>query len=729
MLQFMKYKVIIPLLIIGALAAFFSFKYVNSDVSGDNRKVLVLNTVMATINEAHFAPQQLNDSFSNRVFNNVIESQDYEKKFFTREDMDKLEQYRYKLDDELKSSSLDFYNLFNELLAKRVTQVEGYLTEIMGTPFTFDGNEEIELNGEKISFAANDKELKDRWYLYLKYRTLSKYIDLKKGQEDRKLYRDTAVVNKDTTKFVVKTNAELEKEARDNISSTMQRYFKRLKKINDDDRFAAYVNAYTESEDPHTNYLPPREKKSFDEQMSGTFFGIGAQLKEEDGKIKIVSIVTGSPCWKQGELKAGDEIMKVGQGANTPEDVTGFEINDVVQKIRGDKGTEVRLTVKKIDGSIRVISIIRGEVNNDEIFAKSAIINSPKGPVGYIYLIEFYSNFNSIDGRRCAEDVAQEVAKLKDAGVKGIILDLRYNGGGSLTDVVDMAGLFVNRGPIVQVRSSDAEPYTMANRGSNLLYDGPLAIMVNQGSASASEIMAAAMQDYKRAVIVGSPTFGKGTVQKLIPLDELLDNVVRAKMHANNIPDIGSLKITIQKFYRVNGGSTQLKGVTPDIQLPDLYSYIDVGERKDKAALGWDEIPPSPYAPFANPVNVPVLKALSEKRVGSNPHFEAVKANAERLKKLEENNVVSLNEKKYRMKLDETTALSKKMEELDKKATALDVSNLKTDLERINTDSVLIEKNKNWLKNLKKDIYIAETVNIINDMGDNSSQAVKMKLK
>lgn len=726
MLHFMKYKIGIPLLIVAALAAFFSFKYIHQDVSEANaRRALILNTVMAVIQEAHFAPRPIDDTFSNRVFNKLIETSDYEKKFFTQQDIEQLAKYRYSIDDEIKAARFDFYELYNQIYTKRTAQIQGFFKDIIKTNFKFDADEQIQLNGDKVNFAANDKALKERWVLNIKYRVLAKYMELKKMQEDDKARRDTAKVP-DTTKFVWRSDDELKRVARGKVDTNLQKYFSKLNKLKEDDRFALYINAITLCEDPHTDFFPPREKKNFDVQMSGEFFGIGAQLKMEEDKVKISSIVPGSPSWKQGELKANDEIIKVGQGAAEPEDIQGYELEDVVQKIRGEKGTEVRLTVRRMDGSIKVIPIIRGKVAIEETFAKSALINTAKGKIGYIYLSEFYSNFTSADGRRSADDIAKEVAKLKVEGVKGIILDLRYNGGGSLNDVVDMAGTFVGPGPVVQVKTSEERPMILKSRNS-LSYDGPFIIMVNQGSASASEILAAAMQDYKRAVIVGSTTFGKGTVQKQVPLDELIDPMLRLKMSNEHQPEMGSLKLTIQKFYRVNGGSTQLKGVVPDIIVPDVYSDIEIGERKDKAALPYDEIQAAaldalvapgvhPRANWASAWDLQQLRKQSEARVAANKSFDLVKENAARLKKLEEANIVYLNEAKYKKEQDEAIALSKKMEENDKQTSLLDIDNLAKDKERISADAAMADRNKNWLRLLKKDISLAETVNIMLDM-------------
>ena len=734
MFHFMKYKIGIPLLVIAALAAFFSFKYINEDVrSTSERKVLILNTVMGIIQEGHFSPRAIDDSFSNRVYTKLIETSDFEKKMFTKEDIKALEQYRFKIDDQIRASSFECYDLFSKTYSNRSLQFEQFFKEIIKTNFTFDGHEEIMLNADKIDFAVNEKDLKERWTKYIKYRVLAKYMELKKIQEDEKARRDT-LTTKDTTKFVMKSDAELRASARGKVDTNLQKYFTKLNKSKDDDRFALYINAITLCEDPHTDFFPPREKKNFDVQMSGEFYGIGAQLKPEDDKIKVSSIVPGSPSWKQGELKANDEIIKVGQGSAEPEDIQGYELEDVVQKIRGEKGTEVRLTVRRVDGSIKVIPIIRGKVALEETFAKSAIITTEKGKMGYIYLSEFYSNFNSADGRRSSEDVAKEVAKLKEEGVKGIILDLRYNGGGSLNDVVDMAGVFVGPGPVVQVKTSEAQPMILRSR-IPVSYDGPFVIMVNQGSASASEILAAAMQDYNRAVIVGSPTFGKGTVQKQIPVDEFIDQVIRLKMMNENQPEIGSLKLTIQKFYRVNGGSTQLKGVTPDIIIPDLYSEIEIGERKDKAALPYDEIKPVqlPNLPiaanaqtfkstmasasfWAGSFDIAQLKAASQQRIASSKSFEIIKENAKRLKKLEEENIVFLNEGKFKKQQDENMALSKKMEELDKLSTLLNIDNLGKDKPIIAADTARAERNKNWLRLLKKDIILSEAVSVLKDI-------------
>ncbi len=720
MFQFMKNKILIPLFIVGALAAFFSFRLVEGSNDGGDRKKKVLETVMKTIHDEHFAPRALDDSFSTRIYHRVIESLDYGKRFFTQKDMEALDKHEFTLDDEIKADNFDFFNQINELFTKRINDAEVMYKEILSKPFSFNGNDSIILSGERLTFPKDDNGLKQRWTEYLKYATLSKFVDLKKEQEKRSENKD-----KKADTVAIKSEVQLEKEARESVTKNQELFFKRLRKIKDDDRFAIYINAITQSEDPHTDYLPPKDKQRFDEAMSGSFFGIGAQLKEEEGKIKIIAVLPGTPAKKQGQLKAGDEIQKVAQGSDEPVDVAGWDIDDVVQKIRGKKGTEVRLTVKHLDASTQVIPIIRDAVQMEETFAKSVIIKAKEGNMGYIYLPEFYADFNrSGNGRRCFIDVAIEVEKLNKSGVKGIILDLRGNGGGSLEDVVQMGGLFIDKGPMVQVKSSGENAMHMDDERSGTLYDGPLVIMVNQGSASASEILAAAMQDYKRAVIVGTPTFGKGTVQRLVSLDDKyarsnpIDAIADAATlnGSDNKSPIGSIKITFQKFYRINGGSTQLKGVTPDISLPDPYSEIDMGERRDKAALQWDEIPAANYETAPQAVSAAPLADLSKKRIASNPSFKLIQENAQKIKAREDDNASSLNEIAFRKSIDELNATSKKMEEIEKKGNPLQIINVKEDLETINQDSSRISKNADWIKNLQKDIYLSETVNILSDL-------------
>ena len=691
----MRLKVIIPVVLLSISAGVLAFNKLGHNDDPPGRYEVIMNLVGQMLKEGHYQPKQIDDKFSTEVFNKYLLSLDTEKKFFLKSDVAKLMPLSTHIDDELKGAPIDCFRSINTLIKQRVAEAASIYPEILSKPFDFTVNEKVTLDPEKVDFPADENARKEAWRKVLKYRTLEKLTDLQELRDKEK--------NKDS----IKTDVQLEAAARVKVKQLYDRYFERLKnRQNDNDRFNLYVNAITTTMDPHTDYFPPDEKRAFEEQMAGKFFGIGAQLKEEGDKIKVVSIVTGSPSWKQGKLKINDVIQKVAQGNNEPVDITGYPVEDAVKIIRGKKGTPVKLTVKSVDGTTKDITIIRDEIITEETFAKSAIING-QHKIGYIYLPEFYADFNDRNGARSAEDVAKEVAKLKEEKVEGIILDLRFNGGGSLQDVVQMAGLFIPEGPVVQVRSRGGEAVVLRDRDKNVQYDGPLAIMVNEYSASASEIMAAAMQDYKRAVIIGSTqTFGKGTVQRLFNLDDFYP--------VKDGGSLGALKLTQQKFYRADGGSTQLKGVASDIVLPD--PYYEVAERKDSDALVWDEIPRAAFTPWINPVNTESLKKNSEKRMAASPAFKLLNENLSTLKKLEKQETYSLNLQTYKTEQKSNTTALKKYDAVNDKVKELNIVNIKSDMDKLGNDSSKIARNKDWIKIRTKDIYLDEAVNVMNDL-------------
>lgn len=693
----MRLKVIIPVVLLSISAGVLAFNKLGHTDDPPGRYEVIMNLVGQMLKEGHYQPKAIDDKFSTEVFNKYLRSLDTEKKFFLKSDVEKLLPLSTHIDDELKGAPIDCFRSINALIKQRVAEAAAIYPEILAQPFDFTVDEKVTLDPDKIDYPADEKARKEAWRKVLKYRTLEKLTDLQEMREKDK--------GKDSVK--AKTDTELEAEARVKVKQLYDRYFDRLKtRQNDNDRFNLYVNAITTTMDPHTDYFPPDEKRAFEEQMAGKFFGIGAQLKEEGDKIRVVSIVTGSPSWKQGQLKANDVIQKVAQGNAEPVDITGYPVEDAVKLIRGKKGTPVKLTVKSADGTVKDITIIRDEIVTEETFAKSAIING-QHKIGYIYLPEFYADFNDRNGARSADDVAKEVAKLKAEKVEGIILDLRFNGGGSLQDVVQMAGLFIPEGPVVQVRSRGGDAVVLRDRDKNVQYDGPLAIMVNEYSASASEIMAAAMQDYKRAVIIGSTqTFGKGTVQRLFNLDDFYP--------VKDGGSLGALKLTQQKFYRANGGSTQLKGVASDIVLPD--PYYEIAERKDSDALVWDEIPRASFTAWYNPVNAESLKRNSEKRMAASPAFKLLNENLSTLKKLEKQETYSLNLQTYKTEQKSNTAALKKYDAVNDKVKELNIINIKSDMEKFGGDSSKIARNKDWLKVRTKDIYLDEAVNVMNDL-------------
>ncbi len=688
----------ILLLIPAVVIALVSYTY----MAQNNKEEAIDQIIMQSLNRSHYSPKDVNNDFSEKVFKLYIQRLDYNKKFLIQSDIGELKKFEHSIDEDINTGHFTFFDKSLELINKRVDEAQAYYKEILEKPFDFSKDETLQLDVEKMVFTKSKEELKESWKKYLKYQTLSRVSDLMDSQEKAKEKSDTVKV---------KTKEELEIDARKKVLKSNDDYFKRLKKLDRADRIDAYFNAITGIYDPHTEFFPPKEKANFDIGMSGQLEGIGAQLQEKDGAIKVSSIVPGSASYRQGQLKAGDVILKVAQGEADPVDITDMRLDDAVQLIRGKKGTEVRLTIKKPDASIVIIAIIRDIVVIEETYAQSVILKGKKN-IGYIKLPSFYADFNGNGGRSCSSDVKKELQKLKSENVDGVILDLRYNGGGSLPDVVSMAGLFIDRGPIVQVKSKIGIPQVMSDSDPAIVYDGPLIVMVNSNSASASEIMAAAIQDYKRGVIVGtSPSsFGKGTVQRFFNLDDYVPP------QYSNIKPLGQVKITTQKFYRINGGATQLKGVIPDITLPDPYYLLDQGEKEQDYPMTWDEITPAIYQPLTPAYSLEKLKTNSETRLKNNPGFTVLESAAKRLKKQKDSTVVSLNFDKYTAEQKRYKAESKKLEDLDKEISGIEVSALKTDAVLIESDTTKANKAKDWYKNIKKDIYLNETISIMDDL-------------
>lgn len=695
----------VVLLILGAglFLAFRTLGLGGGDKPPATKYEKILHNVGEMLSEIHYSPKKIDDNFSKEVFKKFLVNRyvDENKNILLQSDVQELKKYETKIDNEILGEPVQFVPAVSEIVKKRILETEQVYKEILSKPFDFSKDESANFNTDVIDFPKNEADRKEVWRKRLKSLVLDRYADLLDGREKNK--------GKDSVK--AKTDAELEKEARDRVMKIMDRIYERMKvKINDDDRFNEYVKTITESMDPHTTFFPPIDKRYFDEQMSGSFFGIGASLRDEEGVIKIGTLITGSPAWKSGQVAVGDVIMKVAQGAAEATDLGGFFVEDAVKLIRGKQGTEVRLTLKKTDGAIKVVTLIRDKIVQDETFARSAIVNTPSGRIGFIYLPEFYADFDNPKGPRCSEDVRKEIIKLKEQKVDGIVMDLRNNGGGSLYDVVQMVGLFIEGGPIVQVKDRDGKPLVYYDRDKSLLYDGPLAVMVNEFSASASEIFAAAIQDYDRGVIIGSTTtYGKGTVQRNIGLDKNLGML-------NPNSDLGTVKLTLQKFYRINGGSTQLRGVSSDIPLPDLAEYSKLREKDNPDALPWDEIEKADFNRWKYGLDLAPIKKASDDRIKSNEAFTKIKANAEWLAK-QDDKVSPLSLKKFQEEQKQMKAVAKQIDSLNKSAKELDVEALTEDLKKFEYDTGKSERFKQWIKSLRNnDIYLGEAVNVINDM-------------
>jgi carboxyl-terminal processing protease len=670
-------------------------------VDQSEKEAVLIHSILDGLNRFHFSPKAVDDSFSETLYDLYLDRMDPGRRWLTQEDLNALDRFRRHLDDEAVNGQYEFFDLSLQLLTDGIKKTETYFTEILQEPFDFSIDEKYELDGKKRPFAKDEASLREAWRKMLKYETLTRLHEKIKAQEEGA-----------DEELAGLSFEELEQKAREEVLKVYSDWYGRLAKRDRNDYLSTYLNSVTNIFDPHTGYFEPIEKENFDINLSGKLEGIGARLQTDGEYTKVSSVVVGGPAWKQGDLQENDKIMKVGQGDEAPVDVTGMELDDVVSLVRGKKGTEVRLTVKRVDGSVQVISIIRDVVILEEGFAKSLLLHtSAKEKVGYIYLPRFYDDFSDADGRSCAEDVAREVEKVKGEKVKGIILDLRDNPGGSLRDVVTMTGLFIESGPVVQVKSRDRTPDVLKDVDPGVAWDGPLIIMVNTFSASASEIIAAALQDYERAVIVGSSnTFGKGTVQRFIDLD-------RSVAGHNEIKPLGSVKLTIQKFYRIDGGSTQLRGVTPDIVLPDDFQYLDLGEKENEFPMEWTEIASVPHTQKVYTVrNLDKLKARSAQRVKSNPTFQEVAQNAQRMKDQRDDSVITLELKTYQNRqksLQEKIDAYKALFEQD---VVFGVENLPVDVAYVEAEEGRKARNEDWIKDVRRDIQLQETLQIMHDM-------------
>ena len=697
-LNYMKknFKVILAILAISvALWSFMPKK--SSDPEKDKN---LLDLITFIIEKAHYDPAAIDDNFSKAVYKDYLEALDPSKRFFLQSDIDEFKTYEFKIDDMLHNRDLAFFTLTYERIKKRMNEAKVVFKALNDKPYDFSTDETINIDSEKNVFANDYADLKARWRLQMKLSVLATVVDKQKVEADKK--------EKDP-KYVAKEFAQLEKEARESTQKSLNDYFTFVEELQREDWFEVFVNSIVMQFDPHTYYFAPTEKDRFDQSMSGKLEGIGARLQRNNGVTEVSELISGGPAWRGRELDPGDQIIKVAQGKDEPVDVVGIKLDDVVKKIKGPKGTEVRLTVKKADGSIKIVSIIRDIVEIEETYAKSSIVEKKGMKYGVIYLPKFYIDFENNDSRDSAKDIAIEIDRLKKEGVQGIVMDLRDNGGGSLKTVVDIAGLFIEEGPIVQTRDRK-NIEVLYDHDPKVQWDGPLVVMINNFSASASEIFAAAIQDYKRGIIIGSKqSYGKGTVQTVADLNQYVPK-------PNLYGDFGALKITTQKFYRINGGSTQLEGVASDVAIPDRYSYIKIGERDVEKAMPWDKIEQAPYR-IQKPVsNFETLVANSKKRVAENPQFKLIDENAKWINDRKEDDVVSLNINKFKAEQAQREEETKKFKAITKFENQLVFNSLSPELELIKKDSTLGRKRKDWHENLAKDAYIEEALNVLGDM-------------
>lgn len=703
---FMKRNYKVLLVVLALSVAMWSFIPKENTTDPEKDKLLI-ELLTFVIEKGHYNPAAIDDTFSKGVYKDYLEALDPSKRFFLQSDIDEFSKYETQIDDQINNKELTFFDLTYTRLMKRMNDSKAYYEEALSSPIDYKKDETISTDYEKLPYAKNEKELKDRWRKQVKLSTLSSLVEKEKVQEEKLKSKD----NKDAPK----TFAELEKETRASTLKSLNDNFGFIKDLNRDDWFSIYINAISSRFDPHTSYFAPNEKERFDVSMSGKLEGIGARLQKENDFTKITELISGGPAWRGKQLEAGDLILKVAQGNGEAIDVVGMRLDDVVKKIKGPKGTEVKLTIKKPDGTIKVISIIRDEVEIEETYVKSSVVEIDGNKYGIIYLPKFYIDFENKDSRDAGKDVAIEVERLKKEGVQGIVMDVRDNGGGSLKTVVDIAGLFIEQGPIVQIKSAAGKKEVLYDRDAKVQWDGPLVVMINEFSASASEILAAAIQDYKRGVIVGSKqSYGKGTVQNVIDLNQF----VRGSTYG----DLGALKTTTQKFYRINGGSTQREGVKSDIVMPDKYEYLKMGEKDVDNAMPWDKIDPAEYKVWTKQHNFDLAIAESKARLANNPQMQLIEDNAKWIDQRSKENIYSLQMDKFKAEQKALEEKNKKYKPITDYKNDLKFMSLPYENEMVKNDTVLKEKRDRWHESLSKDVYVDEALHILNDMQNGSDR-------
>ena len=705
--MFKKLRLNTLLLFIPLTSLVFCF---NSPKNDDEKMSTIMVSVKNTLSYLHYSPKTINDAYSQEVYKHYFEMVDASKRYFLQSDMDEFAKHKMKLDDYLNQGNLTFYKLTIDRLYQRVDEIDKITQDILSKPINLDEDETLVLEPKIKNNAKNNAELAAEWKKYIKYNILQEMESLTAKEAMQKEKKDSVQKFnlKDTIKLEILTPEQKRIKATTEVKDLVTDTFRRFKKRNKMDWFTVYMNAYTEVFDPHTNYYSPKNKEDFDTQFKGKVIGIGAIIQEKRGYLYLGALTIGAPAWKSKQLSDGDKILKVRSKPNEDAvNVVGMLSDEAVRLIRGEKGTKVTLTVEKKDKTIKEVTMIREEVAIEDTFARSIIVNGADGKkYGFINLPSFNADFEDPSGRNASDDIKNELVKLKAQNVQGIILDLRNNGGGSLTEVGDIMGLFMNTGPYVQVKDGNGKIQTLKNKQSAPIWTGPLVIMQNELSASASEILAGAVQDYGRGLVIGSPqSFGKGTVQTFVDLNRFLQTS----------DDFGSLKLTIQKFYRITGESTQRKGIESDIKMKDFYTYSEIGERYDDYALAWDKIPAVPYTPL-NTVSISSLQKGLEARLQNNKNYQLMQESALWKENLDKEESISLNQSKFNEVMKTRKAQIEKFKALDKYNNGLKFTLNTDEVEREKKDEAFQKKTQNWTKNLQRDLYLLEAMNVISEM-------------
>ena len=687
------------------------FEVSNFKFSSDepNKDRLLVDLVSYVLDKLHYDPKIINDDFSIKVYDEFIEAIDSQKRFLLESDIEMLSKYRLSIDDQINSSDITFFNTAYDALINRISEVEEFYEEILDEPFNFNIDEEINLDYENLNYATNLNDLKNLWRKRLKLSALDAYAAKKEINDGKS----------DSEKSQIKTDEEIENESRSSIKDNLKDFFQFNSELERSDWFSIYLNSIVTQYDPHTTYLAPEAKEVFDQNISGKFQGIGARLSKTKQQVEIVEIIIGGPVWRDNLLNVGDIIISVAQSEyEEPTEISLMKLTDATDLIKGEKGTKVYLTVKRVDGGVEQVVVTRDVVELEETYAKSSIINDDLSKYGLINLPRFYVDFDDYGERNAATDLKKEILNLKSKGINGLILDLRNNGGGSLKTVVDITGFFIEKGPVVQVKSIGGRKEVLRDNDPSILWDGPLVLLVNEFSASASEILAAALQDYNRAVILGSKqTYGKGTVQNIVDLNNVISG--------NTYGDLGSLKITTDKFYRVNGGSTQLEGVKSDIIFPNRYSYIDIGEKDLENPLSWDKIDPARYNNSGNIFNYSKVISDSKERINNNEYFALIDEHASWIKSQQDDKIVSLDYLTYKGDLESSKSQNNKLKRIEEfESPYIFQWNNTNDKEDNSYNDDIKEKRDRWIESLKKDIYVNEAMNLLRDLSSIKSNEI-----
>ena len=710
-MQLMKKNFKVLLLAVFVAAASCSFTTKSFD--NPEKDKLLIDLVTYVLEKWHYASPSMDDAFSMAVYTKFIDGVDPIKRYFLEQDIQEFEQYKLQIDDQLKIKDLSFFNLVYSRLVLRMEESKTLYQNALSSAFDYSKDEIINVDYDASSYATTKKQLQERWRKQLKFSTISTYYDFLEEKQTADQRKASAL--KESKKYIASVNEdltdkELEEKSRTSTQTNLEEYYDFTDDLQRKDYFAIFLTTIVEQFDPHTNYMAPPDKDRFDQRMSGKLEGVGARLQKKKDYINVMEVISGGPAWRGEHIEVGDVLLKVRQEDELePVSIVGMRIDDAVKLIKGPKGSKVILTVKGVDGSIREETITRDVVELEETYAKSTIITKQKNTYGLINLPAFYFNMQNYKERNAATDIKEEILSLKKEGIEGLVLDLRNNGGGSLRTAVDIAGLFIKKGPVVQVASSDGSKDVLEDQDPAIVWEGPLVILVNELSASASEILAAAMQDYKRAIIIGSKqTYGKGTVQNVVDLNRWL--------RKNDQGDMGALKLTTQKFYRVNGGSTQLEGVKSDVVMPDRYSYFDVGERDYDNPLPYDKITPATYKLWEGYIDYQATVDKSKLRIAQNNQLKLIEQNAMYIKARRDQMDVTLNLTAYSKQIDENKEAVKKFDSLDTYDNKLSYRSLADELVLMREDTTLVEKRKRWHKNLTKDVYVEEAISVLQDL-------------